>query len=94
MLKRNSLKLTQRGRHAVMASVALAKNDGKGPLPLAQIARAGDISLSYLEQLFAGLRKHGLVKSHRGPGGGYVLARPPSEIFIRSEEHTSELQSH
>ncbi|HEY8192143.1 MAG TPA: Rrf2 family transcriptional regulator [Alphaproteobacteria bacterium] len=81
-MKRDELKLTPRGKHAVMAMVELARNEGKGPLPLSQIAQTGRISLSYLEQLFAGLRRRGLVKSHRGPGGGYLLAVPAREIFI------------
>jgi Rrf2 family iron-sulfur cluster assembly transcriptional regulator len=81
-MKREELKLTPRGKHAVMAMVELARNDGKGPLPLSQIAQTGSISLSYLEQLFAGLRRRGLVKSHRGPGGGYLLAMPAKDIFI------------
>ena len=76
------LKLTTRGRYAVMAMVELAQKGGKDPVPLIEIAQSGNISLSYLEQLFAGLRKHGLVKSYRGPGGGYILARPAAEIRI------------
>ena len=60
------LKLTTRGRYAVMAMVELAQKGGKDPVPLIEIAQSGNISLSYLEQLFAGLRKHGLVKSYRG----------------------------
>lgn len=69
-----------------MALVELANHNqgerqGK-PVPLAEIAEARKISLSYLEQLFAGLRRHGLVKSARGPGGGYKLARDATEISI------------
>lgn len=78
----NKLKLTSRGRYAVMAMVELAQKDGKNPVPLAEIAESGNISLSYLEQLFAGLKKNGLVKSYRGPGGGYVLAKPAQEILV------------
>lgn len=81
-MKREELKLTSRGRHAVMAMVELAQYGGKSPLPLSQIAQRGNISLSYLEQLFTGLRRHDLVVSHRGPGGGYLLARPAEEIYI------------
>lgn len=81
-----SLKLTTRGYHAVMALVELAgHNQGEQrdkPVPLAEIAEARKISLSYLEQLFAGLRRHGLVKSARGPGGGYRLGKDPSQITI------------
>ena len=77
------LKLTTRGRHAVMAMVELARRDeDKQPVPLADIAASGNISLSYLEQLFAGLRKGGLVKSYRGPGGGYLLTRAAAEILV------------
>ena len=76
------LKLTTRGRYAVMAMVELAQKSEKQPVPLMEIARSGNISLSYLEQLFAGLRKNGLVKSYRGPGGGYVLAKPANDICV------------
>ena len=88
------VKLTTRGRYAVMAMVGLAQGtDAKKPIPLSEIATHGDISLSYLEQLVAGLRRHGLVKSYRGPGGGYVLGKPAneivvSEIFIAAEDST------
>lgn len=81
-MKREEIKLTSRGRHAVMAMVELARHNGNGPLPLSQISKKGNISLSYLEQLFTGLRRRGLVKSHRGPGGGYLLGRPAKDIFI------------
>lgn len=79
---KNKLKLTSRGRHAVMAMVELAKHGQDNPVPLSEIADAATISISYLEQLFAGLRRNGLVRSYRGPGGGYVLARPPMEISV------------
>ncbi|MCB9989799.1 MAG: Rrf2 family transcriptional regulator [Rhodospirillales bacterium] len=76
------LKLTTRGRYAVMAMVELSLRGEKQPVPLVEIAQSGNISLSYLEQLFAGLRKNGLVKSYRGPGGGYLLAKPANDIHI------------
>lgn len=76
------LKLTTRGRYAVMAMVELAQKGGKDPVPLIEIAESSNISLSYLEQLFAGLRKNNLVKSYRGPGGGYILAKPAQDIRI------------
>jgi Rrf2 family iron-sulfur cluster assembly transcriptional regulator len=76
------LKMTSRGRYAVMAMVELAKASELSPKPLAEIAAQSNISLSYLEQLIAGLRRSGLVKSYRGPGGGYILARAPSDITI------------
>ncbi|MGP1253876.1 MAG: Rrf2 family transcriptional regulator [Kiloniellales bacterium] len=69
------MKLSTKGRYAVMAMCDLTAN-GKGrPVSLADIAERQEISLSYLEQLFAKLRRGGLVKSVRGPGGGYLLAR-------------------
>ncbi|MEC8664606.1 MAG: Rrf2 family transcriptional regulator [Pseudomonadota bacterium] len=81
--KIKSLKLTSRGRYAVMALVELAhKMPEERWVPLSEIAHSGNISLSYLEQLFAGLRKNGLVRSYRGPGGGYLLAKDPSEIKL------------
>lgn len=77
------MKLSTKGRYAVMALVDLAfhTNDGK-PVALADIAGRQEISLSYLEQLFAKLRRGGLVRSVRGPGGGYLLARPATELRI------------
>jgi len=86
-------KLTPRGRHATEAMMALVRHDKDTPLCLADIALSGDISLSYMEQLFAGLRRQGLVISARGPGGGYRLARPAksitlNEIFAAAEDST------
>lgn len=80
--KQKKVKLTTRGRYAVMAMIELAQKEEGTPVPLAEIARSGHISLSYLEQLFAGLRRAGLVKSYRGPGGGYILAKPVEDINI------------
>ena len=68
------MRLSTKGRYAVMAMVDLAKHSTGRPISLADIAERQEISLSYLEQLFAKLRKGGLVKSVRGPGGGYLLA--------------------
>jgi Rrf2 family iron-sulfur cluster assembly transcriptional regulator len=70
------VKLSTKGRYAVMAMVDLACQANGKPVSLADIAVRQEISQSYLEQLFGKLRKGGLVKSVRGPGGGYVLARP------------------
>ena len=67
------MKLGSRGRYAVMALVDLATHEAKGPVSLAEIADRQQISLSYLEQLFAKLRKADVVESVRGPGGGYLL---------------------
>jgi Rrf2 family iron-sulfur cluster assembly transcriptional regulator len=76
------VKLSTKGRYAVMAMVDLAMHAGESPVSLAEIAERQEISLSYLEQLFAKLRRRGLVKSVRGPGGGYFLAHPRDETRI------------
>ena len=79
---KHTLQLTARGRYAVNVMVELAKQQEMKPAPLSGIAERSQISLSYLEQLISGLRKHGLVKSYRGPGGGYVLKKPANDIVI------------
>ena len=76
------MKLSTKGRYAVMAMVDLAAQQRARPVTLADIAERQEISLSYLEQLFAKLRRGGLVKSVRGPGGGYLLAFSPGETRI------------
>jgi Rrf2 family transcriptional regulator, iron-sulfur cluster assembly transcription factor len=77
------VRLSTKGRYAVMAMADLAGHDGaQRPVSLAEIAKRQEISLSYLEQLFAKLRKGGLVKSVRGPGGGYRLSRPAGDVRI------------
>jgi Rrf2 family iron-sulfur cluster assembly transcriptional regulator len=76
------MKLTTKGRYAVTAMLDLALRYDKGAVTLADIARRQGISLSYLEQLFAKLRRSGLVDSVRGPGGGYTLAMEPSKISV------------
>ncbi|MFC7334456.1 Rrf2 family transcriptional regulator [Rhodocista pekingensis] len=76
------MRLSTKGRYAVMAMVDLAKSSKGHPVALAEIADRQEISLSYLEQLFAKLRKGGLVKSVRGPGGGYLLASPAEAMRI------------
>ena len=76
------MRLSTKGRYAVMAMVDLARHGNGAPVSLAEIAERQEISLSYLEQLFAKLRKGGLVKSVRGPGGGYLLAHPLEESRI------------
>lgn len=83
--------LTTKGRYAVMAMVDLAMQPGDKPVALAEIAERQEIALPYLEQIFAKLRRNGLVQSVRGPGGGYVLARaveetPVSDIILAVEE--------
>ena len=79
------MKLSTKGRYAVTALADLAMRDGAGPkdrVSLAEISERQGISLAYLEQLFARLRRGGLVESVRGPGGGYRLARPAAEITV------------
>jgi Rrf2 family iron-sulfur cluster assembly transcriptional regulator len=76
------MRLTTKGRYAVTAMLDLALNADKGPICLADISRRQEISLPYLEQLFARLRRADLVKSVRGPGGGYLLAMPATEISV------------
>ncbi|MEM7653559.1 MAG: Rrf2 family transcriptional regulator [Pseudomonadota bacterium] len=76
------MKLSTKGRYAVMAMVDLACHSSGHPIALADIAERQEISLSYLEQLFAKLRRGGLVKSVRGPGGGYLLAYAPRDMRI------------
>lgn len=76
------MRLTTKGRFAVTAMLDLALNEVDRPVTLAGISERQDISLSYLEQLFSRLRRNGLVKSVRGPGGGYRIARPQQTISI------------
>jgi Rrf2 family iron-sulfur cluster assembly transcriptional regulator len=76
------MRLSTKGRYAVMAMTDLARNGGDKAVSLAEIARRQEISLSYLEQLFGRLRRGGLVRSVRGPGGGYRLARGAGETWI------------
>ena len=76
------MRLSTKGRYAVMAMADLARHGAERAVSLAEIAARQEISLSYLEQLFARLRRHGLVKSVRGPGGGYRLSRPAAETCI------------
>lgn len=77
------MRLSTKGRYAVMAMADLAsREDAEGPVSLAEIAARQEISLSYLEQLFAKLRRENLVQSVRGPGGGYRLSRSPQETRI------------
>ena len=76
------MRLTTKGRFAVTAMIDLASREAEGPVTLAGIADRQKISLSYLEQLFGKLRRHNLVTSVRGPGGGYRLAREMAEITV------------
>ncbi|SNS29932.1 transcriptional regulator, BadM/Rrf2 family [Noviherbaspirillum humi] len=76
------MRLTTKGRFAVTAMIDLALRQENGPVTLAAISQRQEISLSYLEQLFGKLRRHEIVESVRGPGGGYTLARKPEEVTV------------
>lgn len=76
------MRLTTKGRYAVTAMLDLALHADNGPTSLGDISQRQEISLSYLEQLFARLRRAGWVNSVRGPGGGYLLSHPPEAISI------------
>ncbi|MBB3192673.1 MULTISPECIES: Fe-S cluster assembly transcription factor [Roseateles] len=76
------MRLTTKGRFAVTAMIDLALRENSGPVALAAISQRQQISLSYLEQLFGKLRRHQLVESTRGPGGGYSLGRRSDEITV------------
>jgi len=76
------MRLTTKGRFAVTAMIDLGLRQHHGPVTLASISQRQDISLSYLEQLFGKLRRHELVASTRGPGGGYTMGRPMAEISV------------
>jgi len=87
------MNLGTKARYAVMAMVELAGRDADMPVPLVELSQSQEITVPYLEQLFAKLKKRGLVKSVRGPGGGYLLARaagdiPIAEIIRAVEEST------
>ncbi len=81
------MRLTTKGRFAVTAMIDLALREHAGPVTLAGISGRQSISLSYLEQLFGKLRRHELVESMRGPGGGYSLARRMSDISVADIIH-------
>ena len=76
------MRLTTKGRFAVTAMIDLGMRHGEGPVTLAGISDRQKISLSYLEQLFGKLRRHALVDSVRGPGGGYCLAKNMDEVSV------------
>lgn len=74
--------LGSKTRYAVMAMVELAGYNDSSPVKLSDLAQAQEITVPYLEQIFSKLKQAGLVKSVRGPGGGYVLARPAAELRV------------
>jgi len=76
------MKLSTRTRYGVRALLELAENYGKGPLLMKTISERQEISKNYLENIFVPLRLCGLIKTVRGPGGGYILGRPPEEIRL------------
>ena len=76
------MKLTSKGRYAVMAMADLASNNDGGPVSLSEISLRQNISVAYLEQIFIKLKNKKLVKSTRGAAGGYILERPASEIKL------------
>jgi Rrf2 family iron-sulfur cluster assembly transcriptional regulator len=76
------MQLSTKGRYAVMAMTDLAGRGGERAVPVAEIAARQQISQAYLEQIFSRLRRRGIVTSHRGPGGGYRLARPAAETTV------------
>jgi len=76
------MRLTTKGRQAVVAMIDVALQQRSGPVALAGISRRRHMSMSYLEQMFTDLRRHGLVVSTRGPGGGYRVARPLDAISV------------
>jgi len=80
--KGDAMRLSTKGQYAVRAMVNLACHSGEKPVTLKDISTEEGISLSYLEQLFVKLRKGQIVKSVRGPGGGYVLGKHPSKISV------------
>ena len=76
------MKLTTKGRYAIVAMIDIALYTSNTPIPLSEISKRQNISLSYLEQLFSKLKTKSLVKSVKGPGGGYKLDRNPSKITL------------
>ena len=86
------MKLTNKGRYAVMAMADLASNAKERPISLAEISSRQNISLAYLEQIFIKLKNNKLVKSSRGSAGGYILEKPASEIKLSNIIHAVDEQ--
>jgi Rrf2 family protein len=80
--KGDTIRLSTRIRYGTRALLELARNYGKSPVNIKFIATKERISINYLEQLLSILSRHGVVKSQKGPGGGYYLAKPPKEIIF------------
>src|SRR5689334_21183021 len=76
------LSITSKSPYAVRALTELARMGGAGPVPIAELARRRDVPVQFLEQLFATLRRAGLLRSQRGVKGGYSFAREPSDITV------------
>ena len=86
------MKLTRKGRYAVMAMADLAKVNANEPISLTEISLRQGISISFLEQIFSKLKKNNLVQSLRGPSGGYLLSKSPTEIKLSSIIHAVDEQ--
>ena len=86
------MKLTSKGRYAVMAMADLAKINANQPTSLSDISLRQGISISFLEQIFLKLKKNNLVRSSRGPSGGYSLSKQPEEIKLSSIIHAVDEQ--
>lgn len=89
-IERALMRVSTRGRYGVRAMLDLALNYGKGPVPLKNVAKRQEISVKYLDQLLLSLKLVGLVRSIRGAHGGYVLAKPPSQIKLSEVIRTLE----
>jgi Rrf2 family transcriptional regulator, cysteine metabolism repressor len=76
------LSITSKSPYAVRALIELARAGGRAPVPIAELARRRDIPVQFLEQLFAVLRRAGILRSQRGVKGGYSFARPPAEVTV------------
>jgi Rrf2 family protein len=86
----NMLSLSSKGEYGVRAMFEIAKDYKKGPITIREIAKRQEMSVPYLEQLLNKLRHAGLLKSQKGPGGGYILGRKPREISIGTILNTLE----
>jgi len=76
------LKLTTKGQYGVRAMFEIAKSYARGPITIKEIAERQELSVPYLEQILNKLRRGGFIKSHKGPGGGYVLSKKPADISV------------